>query len=311
MILVTGSNGFVGRAVCARLRADGIPVRGALRAGAGPGQVNVGDLEAGTRWDAALSGCDVVIHCAARVHVMSDTDTDPLRSYRKVNVDGTVSLARQAAAAGVKRLIFISSIKVNGEATHGAPYTASDAAAPVDPYGVSKLEAEIALLAIGRETGMDIVVVRPPLVYGPGVKANFRNLIKLVRTGLPLPFGSLSNRRSMVAIDNLVDLLMVCTTHPNAAGQVFLVSDGVDLTLGELVTMIARSQKKRQILLPVPASLLRIGAGLLGKSHVAARLLDSLQVDIVQTKGALEWGPVISPQAAIDQTVAAYLQDNN
>lgn len=307
MILVTGSNGFVGSALCARLRADGKSVRGAVRGGASEGQINVGDIDGRTNWTSALAGCDVVVHCAARVHVMSDTETDPLRAYREVNVDGSVALARQAAAAGVKRLVYVSSIKVNGEATHGRPFTADDVPAPLDPYGQSKLEAEQALLALGQETGMDIVVVRPPLVYGPGVKANFRNLIKLVAKGLPLPFGALRNRRSMVALDNLVDLLAVCTTHPGAPGQVFLASDGIDLTIGDLVTMIANSQDRRQMLLPVPAGLMRGAAGLLGKSAVAGRLLDSLQVDIGKTCTALEWSPIVTPQAAIDRTVAAYI----
>jgi nucleoside-diphosphate-sugar epimerase len=308
--LVTGANGFVGSAVCAALRARGDRVVGAVRKDAIEGHIAVGNLDGNTDWRAALEGCAVVVHCAARVHVMADADSDPLRAYREVNVDGSVNLARQAAAAGVRRMVFVSSIKVNGEATRGIPYRASDVPAPVDPYGVSKLEAEQALLALGRETGMEIVIVRPPLVYGPGVKANFRNLIKLVRKGFPLPFGSLRNRRSMVALDNLVNLLMVCSTHPAAPGQVFLAADGVDLTIGDLVTMIARAQNKRQMLVPVPAALMRVVAGLLGKTAVAGRLLDSLQVDIVHTQAALEWTPVISPQAAIDKTVAAFLRDN-
>ena len=307
MILVTGSNGFVGSAVCARLRADGVAVRGAVRAGAGPQQVNAGELGPATQWGSALAGCTVVIHCAARVHVMADTDTDPLRAYREVNVEGSVNLARQAAAAGVRRLVFVSSIKVNGEATHGSPYFADDVPAPVDPYGQSKLEAEQALLAVGADTGLEIVIVRPPLVYGPGVKANFRNLIKLVGRGLPLPFGSLRNQRSMVALDNLVDLLVVCTTHPAAAGQVFLVSDGIDLTIGQLVTMIAQAQNKRPFLLPIPAQLMRTVANGLGKSAVAGRLLDSLQVNIEKTCAGLEWKPIVAPQVAIEKTVAAFL----
>lgn len=306
MILVTGSNGFVGRGVCERLCADGVPVRGAVRGGVGTNQVSVGDLGASTDWTEALLGCDIVIHCAARVHVMEDTESNPLRLYREVNVAGSVNLARQAAAAGIKRLVFVSSIKVNGEATHGVPYRADDTPAPVDPYGQSKLEAEQGLLAVGHETGLQIVIVRPPLVYGPGVKANFRNLIKLVTKGLPLPFGSLPNRRSMVALDNLVDLLMLCTTHPAAAGQVYLVSDGIDLTIAQLVTMIGKAQHKRVRLLPVPAKLIRSVASMLGKSHMAGRLLDPLQVDIENTRAGLKWEPVVTPQQAVDKTVAAF-----
>ena len=307
MILVTGSNGFVGRAVCARLCADSMAVRGAVRAAAGAHQVDVGNVGPGTRWEGALAGVAIVIHCAARVHIMADTDTDPLRAYREVNVEGSVNLARQAAAAGVKRLVFVSSIKVNGEATNGSPYHADDVPAPVDPYGQSKLEAEQALRAVGRETGLEIVIVRPPLVYGPGVKANFRNLIKLVGRGLPLPFGSLRNQRSMVALDNLVDLLILCTSHPAAAGQVFLVSDGIDLTIGQLITMIAHAHNKRPLLLPVPAKLMRTVANVMGKSAVAGRLLDSLQVDIEKTCAGLKWTPIVTPQVAIKKTVDAFL----
>ncbi len=310
MILVTGSNGFVGSALCRSLRERALALRAAVRKGSGPDQIAVGELNGATDWRAALAGCDSVIHLAARVHVMADRDSDPLRAYREVNVAASVNLARQAHAAGVRRFVFVSSIKVNGEGTSATPYRASDVPAPCDPYGVSKLEAETALLELGRETGMEIVIVRPPLVYGPGVKANFLNLIKLVRKGIPLPFGRVVQRRSMVALDNLVDLLIVCTHHPRAVGQVFLVSDGADLTIGELVTMIARAMGKRIILLPVPAGLMRAGAALLGKSAIADRLLGALQVDIGATRATLEWTPVVTPQQAIDRTVAHFLTLN-
>lgn len=306
MILVTGSNGFVGRAVCERLRADGVSVRGAVRGSAGPQEASVGNLGADTDWRAALEGCDTVVHCAARVHVMADTDQDPLRAYREVNVAGTLNLARQAQAQGVRRLVFVSSIKVNGEFTCDRPFRAGDRPAPCDPYGQSKLEAEQALLALSRETGLEIVIVRPPLVYGPGVKANFLNLIKLVRRGLPLPFASLRNRRSMVALDNLVDLLVLCTHHPAAENHIFLVSDGADLTMAELVGLIAAAQGKRLLLIPVPARLLRGAAAVLGKSAVSDRLLESLQVDIGPTRALLGWEPRVTPALAIRATVAAW-----
>lgn len=308
MVLVTGATGFVGTALCKQLRARGIAVTGAVRKDAQTGQVGIGDLGGDTDWRAALAGCDAVVHLAARVHVMSDTDADPLRAYREVNVEATLNLARQAVLAGVRRFVFVSSVKVNGEATKRAPFAADDVPAPCDPYGQSKLEAERALQQLARETGLEVVIVRPPLVYGPGVKANFLNLMRLVKFGVPLPFGAIRNRRSMVALDNLVDLLIVCIRHPAAAGGTFMVSDGHDLSSGELVRMIANAVGKRFPLFPVPPALLAAGARMLGKAHVAERLLGSLQVDIDVTQARLEWTPVIGPQAAIDQTVLYFLK---
>jgi nucleoside-diphosphate-sugar epimerase len=310
MILVTGSNGFVGSALCDTLRARGIEVRAAVRRHAANGQVNVGDLNGRTDWSVALAGCSTVIHLAARVHVMADTDRDPMRAYREVNVDATLNLARQAVQAGVRRFVFVSSVKVNGESTHAQPFRASDVPMPCDPYGQSKLEAEQALQQHARETGLEVVIVRPPLVYGPGVKANFLNLMKLVQLGVPLPFGRVKNYRSMVALDNLVDLLIVCSTHPNAPGQVFMVSDGKDLNTADLVTMVAKAMRKRLWLVPVPPWLLAGAAKLLGKSSIADRLLGTLQVDIENTQAKLKWRPVVAPQAAIDQTVAHFFAQN-
>jgi UDP-glucose 4-epimerase len=303
MILVTGSNGFVGRELCLTLGKRGIPFRAAVRAGAGEGQVAVGNLNAATDWREALVGCTTVIHLAARVHVMSDTNEDPLRAYREVNLDGTLQLARQAVDAGVKRFVFVSSVKVNGEGTEGKPFSASDCPAPCDPYGVSKMEAETALLALGRKTGLEVVVVRPPLIYGPGVKANFLNLVKLVRLGLPLPFGLANGYRSMVAVENLVDLLITCATHPNAPGAVFMVSDGQDMHVGDLVRMIAKAMDKKVFLLPVPPLMLRLAARLTGKSAVVDRLFGALQVDMKATQERLQWKPVVAPQIAISRTV--------
>jgi len=308
MILVTGSNGFVGRELCQTLVQRGIPFRAAVRAAAKQGQVAVGNLDGSTDWSEALAGCSAVIHLAARVHVMSDTAEDPLRAYREVNLDGTLRLARQAVEGGVKRFVFVSSIKVNGEATDSKPFSAADRPAPCDPYGQSKMEAETALLALGRETGLEVVIVRPPLVYGPGVKANFLNLVKLVRLGLPLPFGLANGYRSMVAVENLVDLLITCTTHPNAPGAVFMVSDGQDMHVGDLVRMIGKAMGKNVFLLPIPPVVLRSAAGLAGKSAVAERLFGSLQVDIGATCERLQWKPIVSPQLAIGRTVEHFLK---
>jgi UDP-glucose 4-epimerase len=311
MMLVTGSNGFVGRALCTTLRARGASVLAAVRHGAGAGEVNVGDLNGTTDFRAALQGCDVVFHLAARVHVMTDKDEDPLRAYREVNLDGTLRLARQAFEAGVRRFIFVSSVKVNGESTTTQPFTGSDLPMPCDPYGQSKMEAEQALQQLGRDTGLEVVIVRPPLVYGPGVKANFLNLIKLVKKGVPLPFGSINNFRSMVALDNLVDLLIVCARHPNAPGNIFMVSDGADMGIKELVTRIASAMNKRLLLVPLPVGVMRGTAKLLGKESVIDRLVGSLQVDIANTQAILEWQPVVTPQAAIDKTVEQFLLVNS
>lgn len=307
MILVTGSNGFVGQQLCRTLHTRNMPFRGAVRNNPQDGQVAVGNLNGATDWQTALAGCDAVIHAAARVHVMSDTDDDPLRAYREVNVDATLNLARQAHRAGVKRLVFVSSVKVNGEATTTKPFSGSDRSMPCDPYGQSKMEAEAALLAFGLESGLEIAIVRPPLVYGPGVKANFLNLIKLVQRGLPLPFRLATGLRSIVALDNLVDLLILCCSHPNAVGHVFMVSDGGDLTVRQLVDSIALAMGKTILMVPVPPGWMRAGARMVGKAGVADRLLGSLQVDIHDTCQRLGWEPVVSAQAAINATVADFI----
>lgn len=307
MILVTGSNGFVGRQLCTTLALRGIPYLATVRNNPHSAQAAVGNLDASTDWRAALAGCSVVVHLAARVHVMSDTTTDPLGAYREVNVEATLNLARQARAAGVKRFVFVSSVKVNGEATVGQPFSASDVPAPCDPYGQSKMEAESALQAFGKESGLEIVIVRPPLVYGPGVKANFLNLMKLVQLGLPLPFRLATGLRSMVAVDNLVDLLILCSIHANAPGGIFMVSDGRDLTVRELVQSIALAMGKTVWMLPVPPALMYGAARVLRKGGVAERLLGSLQVDIKETRARLEWAPVITGQNAINATVTHFL----
>lgn len=311
MILVTGANGFVGAALCRHLEAKGYGVRRALRsapaAGAAPGDyVAVGELAAAQDWSAALAGCEAVVHLAARVHVMNDGAADPLAEFRRVNVDGTLNLARQAARRGVRRFVFVSSVKVNGEATlPGKPFTEEQPAAPQDPYGVSKHEAELGLRALAKETGMQVVIVRPPLVYGPGVRANFRALARAVQARLPLPLAWVDNRRSLVGLDNLADFLRVCLEHPAAAGQTFLVSDGEDLSTPDLVRRMAAAVGRRALLLPVPTALLVGGATLVGKRDVARRLCESLQVSIDKARGLLGW----APPASVDQQLRLALQD--
>ena len=279
-LLITGGTGFVGQALVKRLGDQ--PVRLATRADS-------------AGWHKVLAGATTVVHLAARVHVMDDTAADPLTEFRRVNVEGTLNLARQAAAAGVKRFVFISSVKVNGEATlPGRPFTADDVPAPQDPYGVSKMEAEQGLRQIAAETGMAVVIIRPPLVYGPGVKANFAALMRAVQRGWPLPLGAVHNQRSLVALDNLVDFIVTCLSHPQAANQTFLVSDGHDLSTTELVRGLARAAGVPARLLPVPVWALQAGAALLGKRDAMQRLCGNLQVDISKARSLLGWLPPVS-----------------
>ncbi len=306
-VLVTGASGFVGRRLTAMLAASGRDVRAALRTSAsspalptGVDAVTVGDLDAATDWRAALEGVDSVVHLAARVHVMQDTAADPLAEFRRVNVAGTLNLAHQAALAGVRRLVFVSSVKVNGEGTvPGRPYTADDAPAPLDAYGVSKHEAEMGLQDIGQATGLEITIIRPVLVYGPGVGANFEAMMRWLYRGVPLPLGAIDNRRSLVAVDNLADLIVACLDHPAAANQVFLASDGEDVSTTVLLRRTADALGKRARLLPVPVPVLRLGARLLGKQDFAQRLCGSLQVDIGKTRNRLGWTPPLTLQAAL------------
>jgi len=310
-VLVTGATGFVGEAIVFRLLLDKLftpvaAVRGETRLS---GLCSVVPFDLSDEFALPpLSDVEVVIHCAARVHVMNDTVTDPLAQFRKVNVEGTARLARAAAKSGVKRFIFISSIKVNGENTlPGAPFKADDQPAPGDPYGVSKREAEDVLFKIGREMGMEVAVIRPPLVYGPGVKANFLSMMRWLSRGVPLPLGALSNRRSLVAIGNLVDLIITCIAHPAAANQVFLVSDGEDLSTTQLLQRMAVALKVRVRLLPVPQAVLRFGAVLAGRKALAQRLCDSLQVDIEKTCSVLGWLPPVGVDKALEVTASHYL----
>ena len=299
-MLVTGANGFVGSALCARLRKDGAPVRGAVRSSnARPGGtegVTIDGLASDTDWSEALKNVEQVVHLAARVHVMNDKSSEPLAEFRRVNVEGTAALARQAAAAGVRRFVFLSSVKVIGEFTEaGQPFTADDAPAPEDPYGVSKHEAEQLLRQIADETGMEVVIIRPPLVYGPGVKANFESMIRWLARGVPLPLAAVTqNRRSLVALDNLMDLIVTCLNHPAAANQTFLVSDGEDLSTAQLLKRMSAAMGKPARLFDVPPGLLKLGATLLNKPGIYQRLCGSLQLDIAKTRQLLDWTPPVS-----------------
>lgn len=301
-VLVTGGSGFVGQALTSALTMRmGIEVRTTVRdaeRSKGPAEavVFVADLSPHTDWSKALAGVEVIAHTAARVDKECKDAPDTLLEYRRVNVDGTLNLARQAAAAGIKRFIFLSSIKVNGEGTEpGCAYTADDVAAPVDAYGISKAEAEVGLRLLSQETSMEVVVIRSPLVYGPRVKGNFYNLLRWVARGLPLPLGAATaNRRSLVSLDNLVDLILTCVNHPRAANQTFLVSDGEDLSTADLLRRIGSALNQPACLLPVPVSILRFTSRLLGKTAMVQRLLGSLQVDINKTCALLDWLPPVS-----------------
>jgi len=375
-ILITGANGFIGKALCKRMLADGYQVRGAvrgqektevgcLRSDVGKEQksevrdqkngkrrtevgerVMVGDIGQETDWSEALDGIDTVVHLAARVHVMRESAADPLAAFRLVNVAGTERLAWQAAEAGVKRLVYLSSVKVNGERTGDRGqrsevrgqekaevgsqksevrgrrsevrgrecelkevFSEKDVPCPQDPYAVSKWEAEQILAEISSATGMEIVIIRPPLVYGPNVRANFLRLLRWVNKGVPLPLGMVNNRRSLVSLDNLLDFLITCIEHPAAAGETFLVSDGEDLSTPALIRRIALSMNIPARLIPVPVCLLRLGGSLLGKKSEVDRLCGSLQVDIGKAKGVLGWKPPLSVDEGLGETVEVYLAE--
>jgi nucleoside-diphosphate-sugar epimerase len=312
-VLVTGASGFVGGAFLARAaREHGMTLRAALR-GAQPvpedvEAVFIEGLARTAAWGDALNRCDAVVHTAARAHVMDDTAEDLLEEFRRVNVEGTLNLARQAAHLGVRRFVFISSIKVNGARTMpGAPFTTQDVPAPCDAYAISKLEAEQGLSELGRETGMEVVIIRPVLVYGPGVKANFRSMMRWLRRGIPLPFGAVDNRRSLVAVENLTDLMLCCLRHSAAANQTFLISDGEDLSTPALLQRTAAAMNVSARLLPIPPRALRTAARFLGQEAVAQRLCDSLQVDMTDTCALLAWKPPVGIDEALARTVGHFL----
>ena len=311
-VLVTGANGFVGRVLCDTLIAHGHVVRGAVRRSnailnlkADP--VVVGEITNKTDWAAALNGVDTVIHLAARVHVMNEISADPLSDFRRTNVQGTAHLARSAAALGVKRLVYVSSIKVNGEETlAGQQYTELDCASPQDPYGISKWEAEQELYKIATETGLQIVIVRPPLVYGPGVKGNFERMLGALSRGMPLPLASVRNLRSMIYVKNLADALRACAIVPAAAGQTYLLSDGEDVSTPDLLRKLGMAMGKPVWIFPFPVSLLKLAGRLLGKSGEIQRLVGSLQIGSGKIRRELDWQPPYSLQQGLQATADWY-----
>lgn len=315
MILVTGANGFVGRALCTELARREYGVRGAVRdiscATGFPCELTVvDDIGPDTDWVNALRGVDTLVHLAARVHVMRETASDSLSAFRMVNTAGTESLARQAARAGVRRFVYLSSIKVNGERTLvGRLFTEEDEPAPLDSYGISKYEAEEALRKIAQETGMEVVIIRPPLIYGPGVKANFLSMMRWLHKGVPLPFGAINNRRSLVALDNLIDFIVACLEHPAAANQTFLVSDGEDLSTTDLLLRVAVALNVPARLLPVPQKLLDACLKAVGKGDLAQRLCGSLQVDITKARKMLDWKPLIPVDEGLHRTAEYFLRN--
>lgn len=306
-LLVTGATGFVGREVMRAALERGLQPVGASRGGGGdstPGTVTIADIGPDSDWREALRGARAVIHLAARVHVMRETAADPLAQFRRVNVGGSVALARQAAAAGAQRLVFVSSIKVNGERTTERPFTEADAPAPEDAYGRSKHEAELALAETGRETGLEIAIVRPTLVVGPGAGGNLRRLMMLVARGVPLPLGAVKNRRSLVSRDGLAELLLLAATHPAAAGETFLAAETPPLSTRRLVELLAEGLGRPARLWPVPAAMLAGAGHLVGRGPAIRRLLGSLEVDASKARRLLGWAP-IEPLAGRIREMAA------
>lgn len=308
-VLITGASGFVGRHLCELLTGQGYEVRGTIRtapAEVGPlawELVGTGDIGGDVDWAPVLEGVDYVVHLAGRVHVMNEKEQDPLTAFRRINVKGTEALMKGAGAHGVKRFVFVSTIKVHGDGTESAPYTSADSLAPPDPYGQSKLEAEDAVERLGKDFGIETTIIRPPLVYGPGVGGNFIRLLGLVARGVPLPFGSIDNSRSLVYVGNLCDLIHKCLSNPSAAGKRFLVSDNVDLSTKQLVQGMAAAMSRPSRLLPVPPAFLRLAGKLLGRTREISRLTGSLQVDISDTIETLGWTPPVTPQEGIRSTV--------
>lgn len=331
-VLVTGANGFIGQALCRALIKSGHSIRCVVRAGT-PNRnignshthgeavnlsaaetrealetISIGDIGPDTDWSEALTGIEAVVHLAARVHVLKERARNPMAEFRQVNVAGTERLARMAALAGVRRLVYVSSIKVNGEHTHEVSFTEADTPAPQDAYGLSKWEAEQALLKIAEETGLEVVIVRPPLVYGPGVGANFLRMMDWVNRGLPLPLGAIHNSRSLVYLGNLVDALITCVVHPHAAGKIFLIGDGEDVSTPELIRRLAEAMGRHPHLIPFPPTLLRIAGLLTGKSAEIERLLGSLRVDSARIRRELEWTPTFSMAQGLRETASWYFR---
>ena len=313
-VLVTGASGFIGRALCSRLLAEGWRVRGTVRSNNqftrlpdGVETIKIDSVGLETDWSGALEGIDIVIHLSARVHVMKDSTADSLAEYRQVNVAGTEGLARGAATKGVHRLVFMSSIKVNGEG-RPLPYTETDIPSPSDPYSASKWEAEQILNEIAADTGLEVAILRSPLVYGPGVRANFLKLMKVVQRGIPLPLGKVNNRRSLIYLENLADAIITCANHSKAKGQTYLVSDGEDLTTPDLIRRIASALKRPARIFAFPTFWLRLAARLLGKGAAVDRLLGTLTIDMSKIQRELEWNPPYKMNHGLRETAKWYKQ---
>ena len=317
-VLVTGANGFVGKALCRTLVASGATVFGAVRSQSKSVELPTGvqpivlDLDSDSPFDAVVGRFDGVVHLAARVHQMRETADDPLDAYRAINARATEDLARWAVGHGVRRFVFLSSIKVNGEGQDfseaSQTYTELDAVAPQDPYGISKWEAEQGLRRIANETGLETVVLRPTLIYGPEVKANFRQLLRLVKMGLPLPLSRVNNARSLLFLGNLTDAIRVCLSHPRAAGETFLVSDGHDLSTPELIRGLARAMHQSARLFPFAPKWLETLGRLTGKSSAVQRLLGSLQIDSTKIRRTLDWQPPLTVYQGLQATADWYLE---
>lgn len=306
LIAVSGAQGFLAGALCAQLYRQGKIVRPIVRS-LSPReakQIPVGDIGPSTDWSRALDGVDCLVHCAARVHMMNESAGDSPDAYHLVNTQGTINLAHQAVDAGVRRFIFISSAKVLGEVTFdGKSFTPDDDPAPCDSYSASKYEAEIALRDLGQTSSMEIVIIRPPLVYGPNVRANFATLMQAVIQGWPLQLGAINNQRSFVSLYNLVDLIALCIDHPLAANEIFLVSDGQDLSTPSLVRRIAEIEGVKARLIPVPVWILKAGGILCGRRPLVQRLCSNLQLDISKTQKMLGWTPPLSIDEGLRQTL--------
>lgn len=315
-VAISGANGFVGKALTEKFatlscldvhafarQAPALPLMGV--------KYNiVGDLSTEKNLKELLLGVDVVVHTAARVHVMNDNNANPLAEFRRVNVEGTLNLAQYAFSAGVRRFIYLSSVKVNGdESLLNFPMSPESLKIPLDPYGISKMEAELSLLEFSRHTGMEVVIIRPPLIYGPGVRANFRTMMNWLVRRVPLPFKAINNRRSLVSIENLIDLISLCLVHPDAAGETFMVSDGEDLSTPELFSRIGLALGRPALLFSVPPSLLKLSASLIGQGAVAQRLCGSLQVDISKTQMLLGWSPPLCVEDGLKKTAEGYLRE--
>ncbi len=314
MVLITGANGFIGQALCSVLSARDERIRRAVREqdsrrdSTGEESVVVGSIDGHTDWAAALRGVDTVVHLAARAHLVRESGSDLLSTYREVNTEGTRRLAEMASKAGVKRFVFLSSVKVNGERTSGRPFTENDIPQPEDAYGISKWEAEQALLNVAHATGMEAMILRPPLVYGPGVKGNFLRLMRLVAHGAPLPLASVANRRSLIHVDNLVDAIIACLNSTAVPGNTYLVSDGEDVSTPDLIRLLAQALGVPARLFPFPVALLKLGAAMLGKRGEIARLADSLQIHSSKIRNALGWRPRVSLAEGLSETARWYLK---